>query len=123
MEYAGIGQNDVDATELGGAAIRCRVKSMDVTDVRHLDDTTTSGLFNQPLGLVEVLARRQVVGHRIDLRTDVDRDDVGAILGQSDRVRPPLAPRCPGDEGDLSLEHPLLPLRGHEAFDIRYIRC
>ena len=68
---------------------------MNVTDVRHLGDTTTTGLFNQPLGLLQVLARRQVVGHRIDLRTDVDRDDVGAILGQSDRVRPPLAPRCP----------------------------
>ena len=31
-------------------------------------------------------------------RADVDRDDVGALVGQPDRVRPALAARGPGNE-------------------------
>ena len=40
------------------------------------------------------------------LRADVDRDDVGALLGQPDRVAATLAAGGPGDEGDLALDAP-----------------
>ena len=45
---------------------------------------------------------RQRVAHRVVVPADVDRDDLGALLGEPDRVRPALPPRGPGDEGDLA---------------------
>ena len=39
---------------------------------------------------------------RVDLRRDVDGDDVGALFGQPDGVAAALTPRGAGDEGDFS---------------------
>ena len=54
--------------------------------------------------LLQVLGRRHRVGHARDLRADVDRDDVSALLGESDGVAAALAARGAGDEGDLAFE-------------------
>ena len=52
--------------------------------------------------LGEIVRCRHRVGDRVDLRGDVDRDDVGALFGQSDRVAAALTAGGPGDEGHLS---------------------
>ena len=42
------------------------------------------------------------IWHAVDLLTDVDGDDVGALLRQPHRVRAALAARRAGDESDLA---------------------
>jgi hypothetical protein len=54
--------------------------------------------------LGQVRRRRHRVGHRVDLRTDVDGDDVRSVARQPDRVAAALAARRAGDEGDLAFE-------------------
>jgi hypothetical protein len=54
--------------------------------------------------LGEIGRRRHRVGHLGDVRTEVDRHDVGALFRQPHGVRPPLPPGGTGDERDLSVE-------------------
>ncbi len=55
--------------------------------------------------LAQVLGGRQRVGDRRRHRpADVDRDDVGAVVGKPYRVRSALAPGGAGDECDASLK-------------------
>ena len=75
--------------------------------VAHVDGTRQhplAGLLHQPNGLVEVVGRRQRVEHRLDVVVDVDDDDVSAVLGERDGMRPPLSASCTGDEGDLAVK-------------------
>jgi hypothetical protein len=55
-------------------------------------------------GLREVVGSREPVLHRVGLRADVDRDDVGALLREPDRVAATLPARRAGDERDLPVE-------------------
>ena len=59
---------------------------------------------DRPHRLGELLRGAHLVAHRLQLGADVDRDDVGALLRQPDRVAPTLAAGGSGDEGDLALE-------------------
>ena len=52
----------------------------------------------------EFVWRRIRVIHRIDVVADVQRDDVGAVGCQPDRMCAALPTRGPGDEGDFAFE-------------------
>ena len=54
--------------------------------------------------LRQVLRRRQRVVHAVERLADVDGDDVGALLGQPDRVAAALTARRARDECDLAFE-------------------
>ena len=54
--------------------------------------------------LGQVLGPGQRVGVGLDVAADVDRDDVGPLLGQAEGMAPSLTPGCSGDESDLSLD-------------------
>jgi len=62
--------------------------------------------------LDEILRSRQRVGNTRDLLTEVDRDDVGALLRQPNRVAAPLAASGTSDKGDsaVKLAHGLPPV-------------
>ena len=61
--------------------------------------------FDEVCGLGEILGRGARFRCALDMPTDIDRDDVGALLGQPDRVAAALPERRAGDEGDLAF-HP-----------------
>jgi hypothetical protein len=56
------------------------------------------------LGLLQVGLGRHLVTDCRDLVTQVNPDDVGALLSEADGMGPALAARHPSDEGDLSVE-------------------
>jgi len=56
---------------------------------------------------------------RLDLAADVDRDDVGALLGQTDRVRSPQAADRTRDEGDLRSSCPVEVPLGNGVLGVR----
>ena len=63
-------------------------------------------ILHQPHRLLQVLGRRHGIGDRVDLRADVQGDDVGALFGQPHRVGTALPPCRPGDDRDFALEPP-----------------
>jgi hypothetical protein len=65
----------------------------------------------------EIIGCGQWVRVRIDVPTDVDDDDVGALFGHRERVRTPLTPRATRDESDLALE----PSRHVSSADVNLI--
>ena len=90
--------------ELGDPLADRRLDRREIPHVRAAGDDPPV----QRLDLLDRLGQIVRSGHRVgdaaDLGADVDRDDVGALLGQPDGVRPPLPPGRAGDEGDLTLE-------------------
>ncbi len=66
-------------------------------------DDAAAGLLDELGGLLEVLGRRHRVADGRDVLAQVDRDDVGALLGQPDRVTAALPARGAGDECDFPL--------------------
>ena len=75
--------------------------------VAHVDgprERPLAGLLDQQDGLVQVVCSRERIEDRLDVVVDVDDDDVGALLGQGDGMRPPLSTGCTGDEGDLAVK-------------------
>jgi hypothetical protein len=103
--------------ELGYALVERRLDRVVVPDVGlggHDAPVKRLDLLDR---LGQVLRCRHRVRHRANLRAQVDGDDVRALLGQPDRVRPALTARGPGDEGDLARYSschvlPLFPLGG-----------
>jgi len=76
----------------------------EVTDVGLAgDDAPVEGLHLFGC-LGEVRLGGAPVWHGCDVLADVDRDDVGTLFGQPNRVRPALAPGGSRDERDLSLD-------------------
>jgi hypothetical protein len=51
--------------------------------------------------LIQILRRRHRIRHRSHLASQIDRDDVRALLRQPHRVAAALPARRPGDERDL----------------------
>ena len=103
-EDPGVGRHDVQPPELGHAVVDGRLEGAVVTDVGLGGD-------DAPVQRLDLLHRLgQIVGgghrirHRSYLAAQVDGDDVRALLGQPDRVRPALAPSRARDEGDFALE-------------------
>ena len=53
---------------------------------RLLGDDAPTGLLDEVDGLVEILPGRHRVGDAVDLFAQIERDDVGAFLGEPNRV-------------------------------------
>ena len=101
---AGVGEHDVDAAEEGDSVVERRLQRCAVAHVGlHGVDASVERLDLRD-GLGKLLRRGQRIGDRVDLRGDVDRDDVCAFLGQTDGVRASLPARGSGDEGDFAFE-------------------
>ena len=100
---ARVGDDDVEPAELFHAAVHRGLERVVVT---HVDfgghDAAVVGL-DQIGGLGKVCRCRMRVGQVVDRPADVDGDDVGALLGQPDRVAAALAARGAADERDLAL--------------------
>ena len=101
----GIGDHDVEVTELGHAAIDRRRQGRAVADVGDLGVSALAFLLHQPGCLVEILrpCERILVG--LDVLADVHGDDVGALGGQQSCMRPPLTSRGSADQRHLA-RHP-----------------
>jgi hypothetical protein len=103
-EDAGVGRDDVQLPELGHAVVQRRLQRAVVPHVGL-------GGHDPPVQRLDLLDRlgqvrrgRHRVRHAGDLGTQVHRDDVGAFLGEPDRMAAALAPRGAGDEGDFALQ-------------------
>jgi hypothetical protein len=112
---AGVGHDDVQASELRHPG---REHALQISRLAHVaglrHDAAIQGL-DEPNRLLEVGRRGARVRGAGDLGAQVERDDVGAILGQPDRVAAPLAAGSPGHERDLSVESSHLVLRHAET--------
>ena len=74
-----------------------------VADVGHLGDDPPVELLHQAGGLGQVGLGRHRVRDGLDLRAQVNRDDVRALLRQPYRVAAALAARGAGDQRYLAL--------------------
>jgi hypothetical protein len=93
---------DVELAEFGQSALQSRLQPRGVADVGLRNHYSLTGFLDQPRGLVEILPGGHRVADGVDVAADVDRDDVGALLGQPDGVTPALATARSRDECDLA---------------------
>ena len=89
--------------ELRDALLERGAQLRGLTHVGLCGEDAAARLLDEFGGLLEVLRRRHRVTDRRDVLAEVDRDDVGAFLGEPDRVTPALPASGTGDERDLSL--------------------
>jgi len=97
--------------------------AIDASPVRCMDEATASKMIaaidrirrskDTVGGVFEVGFRRAWIADSVDVLAHIDADDVGAFLGQPDRVFAALAPRRTRDERDLA---------GHPANRVRHRR-
>jgi hypothetical protein len=83
------------------------LQSRGVANVGLRDHHSLIGLLDQARGLVEILRGCHRVSNGADVPAHVDRDDVGALVGQSNRVTAPLAASRARHERDLAGYPPL----------------
>ena len=97
-----VGDDDVQPAELLDARVDGCLQRVEVAgvDLRGVDPAVVP--LDQIGGLGQVLRRGQRNLNAVDLLTDVDGDDVGALLRQPHRVRATLAAGGAGDESDLA---------------------
>ena len=100
---------DAGVAELGkldivsaNAGIEDRLERLRVAHVGFPGEDPSVECLDRRDRLGQVGLGGQAVADARDVLADVDRDDVGALLGQPDRVTAALTPRGPGDEGDLA---------------------
>ena len=74
-----------------------------ITDVGLRSHYPPSGLLDQVRGLLEVLGPGHGIADGGEVLTDVDRDDVGSLFGQSYRMAATLPTTGSGDESDFAL--------------------
>src|ERR1700733_13568138 len=101
---AGVGEEHVDRAEFGRARLEGLLRRGGGAEVgAGGEDPPVQGL-----DLLDRLGEVLWGGHRVsdggDLLANVDRDDVGALLGEPDRVAAALAARRTGDESDLAFK-------------------
>ena len=101
---AGIGHDDVEASEVRDARLERVAQLGALPHVGLAGDDAPIELLDRSLGLGQVLGRAQGVVVRVDLPADVDGDDVGTLLRHANGVGPALSACRPGDEGDLALQ-------------------
>jgi hypothetical protein len=99
-EDARVHRHDVEPAELRDAIVDRLPEGAEVADVGLGGDDPAVERLDLAGGFREVIRGRQRVRHGGDLAGDVNRDDVGALLGQSHRVAAPLPAGGPGDQGD-----------------------
>ena len=83
-------------SSLPSSAMPVFERRLQLAGVAHVDlrrDDALPRLLDELRGLLEVLRRRHRVADRREVLTPVDGDDVGALLGQPDRVAAALAAR------------------------------
>src|SRR5271163_245276 len=100
---AGVGDDDVEATELLNAAVHRGLARVVITNVDLGGHDATVEALDQIRCLGKVFRCRMRIGQIVDGPADVDGDDVGALLGQPDGVAAALAARCAADERHLTL--------------------
>lgn len=99
---ARVGTDDVEPAELGDALVDGGLERVVVAYVRLHGVDAPPQLLHLVDRLVEILGRRHGERDAVELLADVDRDDVGAFFGETDRMAAALSSRRAGDEGDLS---------------------
>src|SRR5690606_12551707 len=99
-----VGDDDVEPAELLDTGVDGRLQGVEIPDVDLGGVDPAVEAFHQVGGLGQILRAGQRNLHAVDLSADVDRDDVGALLGHPHRVGAALAPGGPGDECDLAFE-------------------
>jgi hypothetical protein len=100
---AGVCGHDVEPAEFGDPVVERRLQPAVVPHVGLAGDDAAVERLDLLDRLGQVVRCRHREGDGVDLRDDVDGDDVGALLGQPDGVAAALTPGGPGDEGNLSL--------------------
>ena len=98
-----LAHHDVEPAEPGHAVGERRLQRVVVADVDLRGDDPPVERLDRLDRLGQVVRYRHRVRDGVDLRGDVDGDDVGALFGEPHRVTAALTPGDPGDEGDLSL--------------------
>jgi hypothetical protein len=102
----GLRHHDVQPAQLGEARLQRLAELGPLAHVGlHRHDAPVLR-FDQADRLLQVVRAGQRVLDRVDVVAQVDRDDVGALLGQPHRVAAALAARRARDEGDLALHTP-----------------
>ena len=100
----GVGHDDVEASKIPDAGLERVAQFRALPHVGLAGDDASIELLDRSLGLGQVLGRAQRVVVRVDLRADVDGDDVRALLGHPNGMRSALSACRSGDEGDLALQ-------------------
>ena len=85
-----------------------------VADVRVLGHDAPARLLDQPHRFLEVLRGGHRVGDTVELRAQVDGDDVGTLFGEPDGVFAALSPRGARHEHDPAGETSVGLLRCHD---------
>src|SRR5271168_352677 len=130
---AGVGDDDVEMTQLGDAPVDRRRQCRAVANIGDLGENALTLLLDQTSGFVEVFRAGQRVLVGFDVFAQIDRDDVGALGGEHPRVRAPLSARGSTDYRDLARHpahsRPLLmrstmrPTLGLKPFDMGTVIC
>ena len=99
-----VGHDDVQPAQLLDAAVHGGLQGVVVTHVDFGRVDPAIMALDEVGGLGQILGRRcRNRGVLHDRLTDVDGDDVGALLRQPHRVATALTARRPGDESDFAL--------------------
>ena len=97
----GVGADDVDVPEcfepLGHGLVQLGLRP----DIGLSGHDAPAEFLDQRHRLLEIVFGGEGVFHAVDLFHEVDGDDVGAFLGQPDRMRTTLASGRSGDKGDF----------------------
>ena len=101
---ARVGQDEVEPAELRHAVGDDFLEPFEVANVGLLGHDAAASLLDEVDRLVEILTGGHRIGDAVDLCTQVERDDVGAFLGETNRVAAALTACRARDEGDLPLE-------------------
>ena len=101
---ARVGQHEIQPAEFGDPLGHRLREPFEVPDVALLGHDAPTGLLDEVHGLVEILRCRHRIGDAVDLVAQVERDDVGAFLGEPDGVGTPLTAGRARDEDDLPIE-------------------
>ena len=95
--------DDVEPAQLGDSLVEDLLQLGGVAHVHLGGDHALPRLLDELRGLFEIFGRGHRIADRCEILATVDRDDVGALLGQPNRVTAALAASGAGDEGDFSL--------------------
>ena len=102
--HSGVGDDDVDIAERVDPGLHCGFQLRQIANIGDSRCSPASGGLDQPYGLVEIGLGAQRVRNSVDIRADVDGDDVGTLLGERDGVATTLPPGGAGHYGDGVIE-------------------
>ena len=97
---AGVGDHDVEATEFRESGGDDGIDGVMIAHVGLTSDDPAAGVLDEFDRLLQIRRPSVRVVDRVDVGTDVQRDDVATVAGQPYGMRATLTPRGPGDERD-----------------------